>query len=390
MRRGGAGEYGVPDTLLLEDPLTPDPAPTTLGVEEEFLLVDPVTRDLVPAAARVLEAVDPAIAGGGAGQVTGELTQAQVETATPVCGDLSELRQRLQALRSGLAVAAEENGVRLAALAAPVLPGEPPPITESPRYRALADHFGPIAEDQGVCGCHVHVGMPDRRTAVAVGTLLRPWLPALLALTAGSPLWRGRDTGYASWRSVLWSRWPVSGPTPPFQSPEEYDAVVDALVASGVVLDSAQVYWTVRPSEQHPTLEVRVTDVCATVDEAVLLAGLVRGLAVTAAEALRRGDVPPPAPQELLTAAHWRAARSGLEGVAVDVLTGRSRPAWGIVDSLLAWVRPALEALGDADEIEHLLDRLRVGGSNAARQRAVLREGGTLPDVVDTLVVVPA
>ncbi len=367
------------------EPRTLDPAMTTLGVEEEFLLVDPRTRDLVPVAPRVLAAAGPDL---GA-QVTGELTQAQVETATPVCADLADVRRQLGRLRTGLVTAAESVGCRLAAMAAPVLPGEPPPVTETSRYRAITDHFGPIAEDQGVCGCHVHVGMPDRRTAVAVGTLLRPWMPVLLALTAGSPLWRGRDTGYASWRSVLWSRWPVSGPTPPFDSVEQYDAVVDALVTSGVVLDRAQVYWTIRPSDVHPTLEVRVTDVCATVDEAVLLAALVRGLALTAGQALRRGDVPPPAPQELLAAAHWRAAHSGLEGVGVDVLTGRPRPAWSLVEALLAWVRPALVALGDLDEVEHLLGRLRVTGSNAARQRAVLREGGALTDVVDSLLVVP-
>ena len=359
-------------------------AMTTLGVEEEFLLVHPVTRDVVSLGARVAEAAVPELGD----VVTGELTQAQVETATPVCADLAAVRRELGRLRAGLARAAEAEGVRLAALAVPALPGEPPAISDKPRYRAIADHFGPVAEDQGVCGCHVHVGMPDRNTAVRVGTAVRPWLPTLLALTAGSPLWRGRDTGYASWRSMLWSRWPVSGPTPAFGNAAQFDAVVDALVTSGVVLDEAQVYWTVRASAVHPTLEVRVSDVCATVDEAVLLAALVRALAITAAEALRRGDSPP-VPQELLVAAHWRAARSGLEGVAVDVLSGRPRPAWTVVDTLVEWVRPALVALGDLAEVEHLLAGLRAGGSNAARQRAVVREGGSILDVVDSLVVRP-
>ena len=158
----------------------------------------------------------------------------------------------------------------------PTLPQEFP-VTDTPRYHDIAERFGMIAHEQGICGCHVHVDVPDRDAAIAVSNRLRPWLPLLLALTANSAVYRNADTGHASWRSVLWARWPSAGPPPHFDSADEYDAAVHLLVHSGVIRDNGMVYWDVRPSANFPTVEVRVADVPATVAETVLFAALVRG-----------------------------------------------------------------------------------------------------------------
>ena len=149
-----------------------------------------------------------------------------------------------------------------------------------------------IAHEQGICGCHVHVAVPDREAAIQVGNRLRPWLPLLLAVTANSAIYRNTDTGYASWRSILWQRWPVAGPPPQFDSADEYDAVVRQLLDTGAMLDDGMVYWDVRPSANFPTVEVRVADVPATVAETVLFAALVRGAVMTALDdgAARRAD----------------------------------------------------------------------------------------------------
>ncbi|MGZ6780405.1 MAG: glutamate--cysteine ligase, partial [Mycobacterium sp.] len=234
----------------------------TIGVEEEFLLVDPATgepvarNDTVARRAEV-QGVD----------LQRELTSCQVETTTDVAETTDELRAQLTRLRRVVADAAEADGARLLAVGLPPTVPREFPITDNPRYRKIAERFGMIAHEQGICGCHVHVAVPDRDAAIRVSNRLRPLLPLLLAVTANSAVYRNTDTGYASWRSILWQRWPSAGPPPHFESAEEYDAVVAMLRNSGAMLDDGMVYWDVRPSANFPTIEVRVADVPATVAE---------------------------------------------------------------------------------------------------------------------------
>lgn len=155
-------------------------------------------------------------------------------------------------------------------------------MTGKQRYQLMAAEYGALAEDQGVCGCHVHVGVPDADHAVQVSNHIRPWLPALLALGANSPFFDGRDTGHASWRTTVWSRWPVCGVPPRFHSAAHYDDLVGRLVDAGVIADAGMVYYYVRPSQHVPTVEVRVADVATTVEEALLQAALTRALVGTA------------------------------------------------------------------------------------------------------------
>src|SRR5258708_5648713 len=260
----------------------------SMGVEEEFLLVDPSTGHPLPCSLAVVEAAEKL---GVRLQL--EFTQCQVETTSPVCWHTHELRTGLAEMRSTAADAAAQCGARLLAVGVPVLGSAVLPITDIRRFRTIASRFGYLAGTRGVCAGHVHVGVPDRETAVQVGNYLRPWLPALLALTANSPIHRGVDTGFASWRSIMLSRWPCSGPPPWFASVEHYDAVVEEMVEGGVILDEGMINWDVRPSAHLPTVEVRVSDVPATVDETVLLATVVRALVMTALRSISRGGGAP-------------------------------------------------------------------------------------------------
>ena len=178
----------------------------SMGVEEEFLLVDPSTGHPLMCSLAVVEAAEKL---GVRLQL--EFTQCQVETTSPVCWHTHELRTGLAEMRSAAADAAAQCGARLLAVGVPVLGSAVLPITDIRRFRTIASRFGYLAGTRGVCAGHVHVGVPDRETAVQVGNYLRPWLPALLALTANSPIHRGVDTGFASWRSIMLSRWPCSG-----------------------------------------------------------------------------------------------------------------------------------------------------------------------------------
>ncbi|MFC9293966.1 glutamate--cysteine ligase [Streptomyces sp. NPDC057011] len=347
----------------------------TVGVEEEYLLVDP--GDGLPAP--LVEAVRRTAGLGPLAEreeVQDELLQAQIEVATPVCSDLEEVGGHLLRLRHALGSAAEANGCRIAATgAAPLRGAHPVPVTPSPRYLRMEGEARQLVDEQLISGMHVHVGVPDRGTGVAVLNRIRGWLPTLLAMSANSPLWDGQDTGFASWRTIVFGRWPVSGPPPCFDGPADYERRLEALVASGVIADRGQVYWQARLSERYPTVEVRCLDVQLGADEAVMLAGIVRALVATAIADEKAGRPTPRPEPELLQAGNWHAARHGLNTTLVDP-EGRPRSSGDVLCSLLGHITPALEDAGDLRQVSALVHRLLRDGTPADRQRRALSEDG--------------
>ncbi len=281
------------------------------------------------------------------------------------------LLEEIVGLRHAAAQAARQCGAQLLAVALPPTIPRHFPITDTPRYHQIADRFGMIAHEQGISGCHVHVEVPDRDAAVRVCTWLRPWLPLLLALSANSAIYREADSGYASWRSILWQRWPSAGPPPAVDSAEEYDALVAQMEESGAMLDDGMVYWDARPSAKFPTVEIRAADVPATAAETVLLAILARACVMTACAHIEQGRPAPEISEHVLRAAYWRCARDGLEGRTPAMLTA-------FVDEL----RPALEQAGDFDYAQAELKRIVQDGNGAMRQRRAWRRRGDIRDVL--------
>lgn len=352
----------------------------TVGVEEEFLLVEPRTG--APAAKN--EAVAQTARECGV-DLQLELTRCQVETSTDVHSSIAELLEQLRERRCVVARCARVNDARLLAVAVPPTVPEDFPVTATRRYLAIEENFGMIAHEQGLCGCHVHISVPDRETAVRVSDHLRPWLPTFLALTANSAIYRAADTGYASWRSILWRRWPSAGPPPRFGSVAAYDAMVQMMLTSGIALDEKMVYWDVRPSIAYPTVEVRVSDVPATVEETALLAALVRASVHTARRDLADRRTAPDVPAELLRAAYWKAARSGMEGDVVAPVDGRVLPARDLLGELLDVIDPALTELGDREFVADEVDALLARGNGAARQRRAFGSGHDVSAVLAEL-----
>ena len=350
-----------------------------MGVEEEFLLADPVTGEPIALNRAVAD-----LAKQRGVELQLELTSCQVETTSSVATSSAELTTELLRLRRVAAESAADAGARLLAVGLPPTVPHQFPVTDKPRYGKIAERFGMIAHEQGISGCHVHVAVPNREAAIQVSNRLRPWLPLLLALTANSAVYRSADTGHASWRSVLWGRWPSAGPPPHFESADEYDALVQIMLDAGAMLDDGMVYWDVRPSANFPTVEVRVADVPATVGETVLLAALVRALVMTALDDERRGQPGIALTPHALRAAYWKAARDGLAGSTVD-LTGSHAlvPVVDLLDGLLERVTPALRAVGDVDLVRRELDRVVAEGNGAMRQQAAWRRRHEVSDVVD-------
>ncbi|HEY4017323.1 MAG TPA: glutamate--cysteine ligase [Pseudonocardiaceae bacterium] len=354
----------------------------TIGVELEYLIVD---------ATGYPSHQGPDLAqrddGDEAGELQPELIRCQVETTTSVCRDAREAHKQLTELRGRAAEVAAGRGLRLVGSGTPVL-AEPdwPRLTSGSRYDEIADWFGAVAHTANTCGCHVHVAIPDRATGVEVSNRIRPWLPVLLALSANSPFNEGMDTGYDSWRYILWSRWPTSGPPPLFVSLDHYESSLAALLKVGAIVDRRNVYWDIRLSEHQPTLEFRVCDVTQTPGEAALLAALTQAAVGTALDDL--DSVSPhvlPLPQEVLRANLWRAAREGLRGRFLHPVSGELVEVRGLVEDFVRWLRPALRTSGDLEFVEQQLARLREHGGGAHRQRAVFDEHRSLSAVVDAL-----
>ncbi|HEY2948589.1 MAG TPA: glutamate--cysteine ligase [Micromonosporaceae bacterium] len=348
--------------------------PPTVGVEEEFLLVDPVTGQVVPGVEQALDEVEPALRK----HVERALLTSQIEINSPPARTLEELRRSLGELRSAVSDAAERSGVRLLALGTGILDGPYAPVADDPRFHRMAERFGELCPSPGLNGVHVHVAIPGRELGVQVINHLRPALPVLHAVTTNSPYFRGIDTGYASWRSILWARWPSAGPPPYLRDPADYDRRVGQLIDVEAMLDEPMLYWYARLSSRYPTVEIRVGDVCLGLDDTILLAALVRALVLTALFDVAMGREAPAIDQNLLVAAHWRAARDGLEGMGVDVQTGELRPAWHLLRHLVDTVTPALERHGDLPIVTILLGRLRSRGTGAAWQRATQARTGDL------------
>ncbi|AGS67660.1 glutamate--cysteine ligase [Streptomyces collinus] len=351
----------------------------TVGVEEELLLVDPESGDPKALAAPVLARAakdDPA-----QDVFEKELFGQMLEFATHPQSDMEALGEEIVRCRKEAARHAGEIGCAVVALATSPL-AVSPSLSMNERYRWLAERYGVPTWEQLVCGCHVHVSVDSDEEGIEVLDRIRPWLGVLRAVSANSPFWQGRDSGYASYRSRVWNRWPSAGPTELFGSAERYHRQVADMVATGAVLDEGMVYFDARLSARYPTVEIRVADVCLNAETAVLVATLCRALVETAARDWRAGRPAPDPGVSLLRLADWQAARFGIEENLLDPATMRPVAAERVLRALLEHTADALTANGDAERAEQGVRALLRDGNGSRAQRRLMEETGSLRDVV--------
>lgn len=310
-----------------------------------------------------------------------ELQQEMIEIASDPFIRLDDVRDSLVARRRAADGLARAVGARTAAIASSAVPTLPH-LTPDDRYDWMAAHFGVTARRTMVCGCHVHVDIASREEGVGVLDRIRVWLPLLTALSTNSPFHGGLDTGYASYRSQVWSRWPSAGPLPVFGDVEALTAFEDELLATGVLLDRGMLYFDARLSSRYPTVEVRVADVCMDVEHAVVIAGLARALVTTASREWQAGVPPISATPAALRLASWRASAEGVRGELVHPATGRPVAARDALDALLGFVGDALDEAGDRDRVTDGVAAILTDGTGAERQRAVFARSGSLAAVM--------
>ena len=336
--------------------------PLSLGVEEELLLIDG-EGSLVPAAEEVLESV----AGTElAERVSAEIFTEQIELKTGVCRDAEEVLEQLRGLRRGV----REAGFELLACGLhPTAAGGEAVLVDKPRYEIVRKDLGSLLKTPP-CGLHVHVGMPDAETAIAVANAFRLYLPVLQALSANSPFEEGADSGHASARTQVVRSYPRFQMPRRFRDYAHFLEVADQLVAAAGVDDYTYIWWDVRPHPRLGTVEVRALDVPTEPSTSAALTALIQAIAAREIEAPTVSDLH----REALEESYFQAARHGLEAeVLFD--SGRAEPVREVAARVLEAARPYGRQLGSAGLLDEI-DRVLREGNGADEQRGLARQAG--------------
>ena len=344
----------------------------TFGIEEEFFIIDPLTGiPCVPRASARAELL--ALTVGGT-STSSEFLACQLESNSPVFTHGADALIATRTYRAALAQVASELGFRALALGTPPrIPTTPAIVSSVDRYHAINSLCEGIAAEHYLSGLHVHVSIEDADSGVVALNGLRRWLPVLTACSSNSPYWRGRDTGFASWRSIHYRRWAVQGIPPHFANVQDYERRMQFMFDSDVVLDSGHISWGARLSTKYPTLEVRVSDTQLNASNAILLALIIRSLVDSSLNGAPPNSQPMP---EALDLAQWQAAKFGLQGNNFDPFDGTKTSAVQMLRCLMEFIRRALERNGDFDYVTAGLSRIIEQGTGASIQRKRFHGGG--------------
>jgi len=364
----------------------------TIGIEEEYLVVDRETRDLIKSPPKDMWDALGEVLGP---QVTHEFLKAQIEVGTKVCAKVAEARDDLASLRRDLSKVVNEYGAAIIASSThPFANWAQQETTEEPRYMRLQADYQQVARQLVICGMHVHVGIGSPHLRIDLMNQVKYFLPHLLALSTSSPFWDGVLTGLHAYRLVIFQNLPRTGLPEEFVSWGEYERYVDILVSAGLIEDATKLWWDIRPSNRYPTLEMRVSDVCTRLDDAMTIAALYQCL-LGFLYRLRRNNqkwrtYSPGVIEENI----WRAQRYGIAGSLVDFGKGKLEPFPALMEEIIELVAQDADEFDVRDEVAHARTIISEGTS-ADRQmeayRAAISGGASeteaLQAVVDELIV---
>ncbi len=333
----------------------------TVGMEEEYFVFDAKTR-------RAVRRIDKKFFAAAQKQlgdrVMTEMLQSQIEVATPPCATMDEARAHLGAYRRTLAQAASERKLGIAAMGTFPLAFSPEQtVTPKVRYDAIMDDLQMIGYRNMLCGMHVHVQMPDLNTRINLIMRLTAYLPLLLALSTSSPFWQGQLSGLRGYRLAAYDELPRTGLPELFRNKEDYDEFVAALVWAKIIPDASYIWWALRPSLGNPTIELRVTDTCTRLDDAIAIAALFRCLvrALDRDRALNAGF--DRVGRAITQENKWNAQRYGIEATFVDPFARSPLSLRQWLDQVLDFIAEDVKALGCGTDIKHLATIVKEGTS---------------------------
>ena len=354
----------------------------TIGVEEEFQIVDPHTRDLRPEIEQMLASSDETISDN----IRREMMQSMIETVTPICTDVEQARRELLKLRAGVTELAQRNNLAVVAAGAhPFSLWQSQPITQDERHKMLEQDLQDVVRSILIFGLHVHIHIPDRDLMIEIMNEARYFLPHILALSANSPFWQGRETGLKSYRTIIWQQFPRTGIPSTFNSWAEFEAFVNTLIKTNCIDNGKRIWWDLRPHPFFSTLEFRVCDMPTRVSDSVMIAAFLQAIVAKLYKlrknnlGFRRYD------RALIMENKWRAARYGMDGLLIDFGQRVEKPMRELALELLEFVDDVVDELGSREALNHLHTLIKEG-TGADRQLDVYHRTGDINAVVDYLI----
>lgn len=366
-------------------------APLTMGIEEEYLLVDPRTRDLAnDPPPEFMEDCRKELGE----RVCPEFLRSQVEIGTPVCQNIQEARTHLTDLRRVVRDMANKHGLMLmAASTHPFALWSKQSPTQADRYETLARDMQGAIRRMLICGMHVHIGIEDPDLRVDLMNQVAYFMPHLLALSTSSPFWGAQQMGMRSYRLAVFDGMPRTGIPEQFTGWSDYERLINRMVKAGAVEDASKLWWDLRPSSKFPTLEMRVTDICTRVEDALAIAALYQCLLSMLIRLRRNNQRWRNYPRLLVEENRWLAQRHGVKGRLIDLGKEQMGAFPELLEEILELVQEDAEALGCVDEINHTR-KIAQEGTSADRQLKAYQDAvdkGVTPElalrgVVDLMV----
>ncbi len=359
-----------------------EPGLFTLGIEEEFQIIDPESRELRSHIQQILEDGKMILAEN----VKPEMHQSVVEVGTNICRDIHDAREQVTRLRSDLAKLAMKKSLRIAAAGThPFSHWKDQKITEHPRYKTIVTDMQQVARANLIFGLHVHVGVDDRETALHIMNAARYFLPHIFALSTNSPFWLGRNTGFKSYRSKVFDRFPRTGIPDYFNSLSEYDNFIRLLIKTNCIDDAKKIWWDIRAHPIFETLEFRVCDIPMRVDETIALAALMQAVVAKLHKLVKQNLGFRLYRRALIAENKWRAARYGIQGKLIDFGKQAEVPTIKLIDELLEFVDEVVDELDSRKEINYI-KKICENGTGADRQLEVWEQSYDTKNVVDFII----
>lgn len=337
----------------------------TVGIEEEYLIVDRESRDLVRDLPDdvMLECEERL-----AGQVSPEFLRSQIEVGTKVSNTLHEARDDLAMLRRTVAEVTGKHGLApIASSTHPFADWVQQRHTDKERYHMLARDMAGIVRRLVISGMHVHVMIDDEDLRIDLMNQVVYFLPHLIALSTSSPFWAGENTGLKSYRTSVFRSLPRTGLPDEFGSWADYRRHVGVLIDAGVIEDATKLWWDIRPSDRYPTLELRCTDICTSLDDGIALASIYMSLLSMLYRRRTHNQRWRIYSRSLIDENTWRAQRYGVRGSMIDFGLSRLVPFEDLIEEIIELVREDAEELDCVAEVEHAR-RIVARGTSAHRQ----------------------
>src|SRR5688572_9447023 len=325
------------------------PHPTfTLGIEEEFQVIDPNTRELKSHIQEMFAEGEKRLKD----EIKREMHDAVIEVGTPICRDIDHARREITRLRREIITLTRENGLCIAAAGThPISHWASVPITAHERYDRIVYELQMLARANLIFGLHVHVAVEDLETRIQIMNAVRYFLPHVFALSVNSPFWCGQNTGWKSYRSKVFERFPRTGLPDHFDRLSDYDDYVATLIKTNCIDNAKKIWWDVRPHPFFPTLEYRICDVPMRIDETICFAALFQALTVKLYRIYKRNMGWRLYRRALLNENKSRAARFGTEAKLIDFGKAEEVPYVALLDELLEFIDDVVDELGSREEV---------------------------------------